>query len=32
MSSGLVITNWSTDNLMNTDYFEMFLVLFEESS
>jgi len=32
VSSNLVITNWSADNLMNTDRFETFLVLFERSS
>jgi len=25
----LVITNWSTDNSVNTNYFETFLVSFE---
>jgi len=32
VSGSLVIINWSTDNLMNTDYFEVFLVLFERCS
>ena len=32
VSSNLVITNWSADNLVNTDHFEMFLVFFERSS
>jgi len=32
VSGDLVITDWSADNLVNTDYFEMFLVLFERSS
>ena len=29
VSGDLVITDWSADNLVNTDHFEMFLVLFE---
>ena len=32
VSGDLVITNWSADNSMNTDCFEMFLVPFERSS
>jgi len=32
VSGDLVIANWSADNLMNTDWFEMFLVPFERSS
>ena len=28
----LVITDWSVDNLVNTDHLEMFLVPFERSS
>ena len=32
VSDDLVIANWSADNLVNTDCFEMFLVLFERSS
>jgi len=32
VSGDLVITDWSADNSVNTDYFEMFLVLFERSS
>ena len=32
VSSNLVITDWSADNLVNTDCFEMFLVPFERSS
>ena len=32
VSGNLVITDWSTDNLVNTDFFETFLVLFERSS
>ena len=32
VSGDLVITDWSADNLVSTDYFEMFLVLFERSS
>jgi len=32
VSGDLVITDWSTDNSVNTDHFEMFLVLFERSS
>jgi len=32
VSGDLVITDWSTDNLVNTDCFETFLVLFERSS
>ena len=32
VSGNLVITNWSADNSVNTDCFEMFLVLFERSS
>ena len=30
--NNLVIANWFTDNLVNTDYFKMFLVLLERSS
>ena len=30
--SDLVIANWSADNSVNTDLFEMFLVLFERFS
>ena len=32
VSGDLVITNWSADNSVNTDHFEMFLVPFERSS
>ena len=32
VSGDLVIANWSADNLMNTDWFEMFFVPFERSS
>ena len=32
VSGDLVITDWSADNSVNTDLFEMFLVLFERSS
>jgi len=32
VSSDLVITDWSADNLVNTNCFEMFLVLFKKSS
>jgi len=32
VSGNLVITDWSADNLVNTDHFETFLVLFERSS
>ena len=32
VSSDLVTTNWSADNLVNTDCFKMFLVPFERSS
>jgi len=32
VSGDLVITDWSADNLVNTDRFEMFLVPFERSS
>jgi len=32
VSGILVIIDWSADNSMNTDCFEMFLVLFERSS
>ena len=32
VSSNLVIANWSADNLVNTDHFEMLLVPFERSS
>ena len=32
VSGNLVIANWSADSLVNTDCFEMFLVLFERSS
>ena len=28
----LVIPNWSANNLVNTDHFEMFLVSFKRSS
>jgi len=31
VSGNLVITDWSADNSMNTDRFEMFLVPFERS-
>jgi len=31
VSGDLMITNWSADNLVNTDCFETFLVLFERS-
>ena len=31
VSGDLVITDWSADNLVNTDHFETFLVLFEKS-
>ena len=32
VSGNLVITDWSANNSVNTDRFEMFLVLFEISS
>jgi len=32
VSGNLVIADWSADNLVNTDCFEMFLVPFERSS
>jgi len=32
VSGDLVITDWSADNSVNTDFFETFLVLFERSS
>ena len=32
VSGNLVITNWSADNMVNTDCFEMFLVFLERSS
>ena len=32
VSGDLVITDWSANNSVNTDRFEMFLVLFEISS
>ena len=32
VSGNLVITDWSADNLVNTNCFETFLVLFERSS
>jgi len=32
VSGNLVITDWSADNLVNTDCFETFLVPFERSS
>ena len=32
VSGDLVITDWSADNSVNTDCFEMFLVPFERSS
>jgi len=32
VSGDLVIADWSTDNLVNTDHLERFLVLFERSS
>ena len=32
VSYDLVIADWSTDNLVNTDCLKMFLVLFERSS
>jgi len=32
VSGDLVIIDWSADNLVNTDHFEIFLVLFERSS
>ena len=32
VSGDLVITDWSANNLVNTDLFETFLVLFERSS
>ena len=32
VSGDLVITDWSANNLVNTDHLETFLVLFERSS
>ena len=32
VSGNLVIADWSANNLVNTDCFEMFLVPFERSS
>jgi len=32
VSGNLVITDWSADNSVNTDCFEIFLVPFERSS
>jgi len=32
VSGDLVVTDWSADNSMNTDRFEMFLVPLERSS